>query len=83
MTFIQKLCSALLPRRWFAAIKAESRLWMVRCRCGFARSLWEAGGIRGKAAGTVHWLTRCPACGTRSWHRVSRERPDGGPPDGA
>jgi len=79
---LQRTLCKILPRWWFAAIKAESRMWMVRCRCGFTRSLWEAGGIRGKAEGTAHWLTRCPQCGKRSWNTISHtdatERPSHG-----
>jgi len=71
MNTLQRMLCKILPRSWFAAIEAESRVWMVRCRCGFARSLWEAGGIRGKDAGTSHWLTRCRQCGRRFWHTIS------------
>jgi len=83
MNTLQRMLSKILPRSWFAAIKAESRVWMVRCRCGFARSLWDAGGIRGKASGTAHWLTRCPQCGQRSWHMISRADPTERRPHGA
>ncbi len=83
MNTLQRTLCKILPRSWFAAIKAESRVWMVRCRCGLARSLWEAGGIRGKAAGSAHWLTRCPHCGQRSWHTISRTASSNQPPPGA
>jgi hypothetical protein len=73
MSFIQNLVAVVLPQRWVAAMEADSRLWMVRCSCGFARSLWELGGIRSKAAGQTHWLRRCPQCGRRSWHKISRD----------
>jgi hypothetical protein len=46
---------------------------MVRCRCGFARSVWEMGGIRWKAAGEPRWFMKCPHCRQRSWHVVSWE----------
>ena len=74
MNTIQKILAAILPQRWVAAMEADSRLWMVRCSCGFARSLWELGGIRSKAAGQTHWLRRCPQCGRRSSHKVSRDQ---------
>jgi len=83
MNTLQRTLCKILPRSWFAAIKAESRVWMVRCQCGFARSLWEAGGMRGKAAGTAHELTRCPQCGKRSWHTISRTASSNQPPPGA
>ena len=83
MNTLQRTLCKILPRPWFAAIEAESRVWMVRGRCGFGRSLWEADGIRGKAAGSVHWLTRGPRCGKRSWHTISRTDPTDQPPPGA
>jgi hypothetical protein len=46
---------------------------MVRCRsCGFARSIWDLGGIRWKAKGTKWTWGRCPNCGKRGWHTISR-----------
>ncbi len=79
----QRTLYKILPRSWFAVIEAESHVWMVRCRCKRARSLWEAGGIRTKAAGTAHWLTRCPQCGRRTWHTISRTAPTNQPPPAA
>lgn len=75
MSSIQKFVAAVFPRRWVEAMEADSRLWMVRCSCGFARSVWELGGIRSKAAGQSHWFTQCPQCGKRSWHKVARDHP--------
>jgi len=80
---LQRTLCKVRPRSWFDAIKAESRVWMVRCRCGLDRSLWEAGGLRGKAAGAAHWLTRCPQCGQRSWHTISRTDSTDQPSHGA
>jgi predicted RNA-binding Zn-ribbon protein involved in translation (DUF1610 family) len=55
-------------------MEAHSRSWMVRCgRCGFARSIWEIGGIRWKAVGDQRTFLKCPQCGRRSWHRVTRQ----------
>lgn len=73
MTSLQKLVAAILPRRWVESLEADSRLWMARCSCGFARSVWDWGGIRGKAAGTARRLTKCPQCSQCSWHTVSRD----------
>jgi len=39
MNTLQRTLCKILPRSWFAAIEAASRVWMVRCRCGLARSL--------------------------------------------
>ena len=79
MSSIQKFFAAVLPRSSAESMTADSRSWMVRCPCGFARSVWELGGIRGKAAGKTHWFKSCPQCGQRSWHRVSRQRADATP----
>ena len=71
----QWLVVRLAPRSWAAAMEAESREWMVRCRrCGFERTLWELGGIRWKAnraQRTATWGC-CSPCGTRGWHTVAR-----------
>jgi DNA-directed RNA polymerase subunit RPC12/RpoP len=72
MTLVQRIVTALVPRRWAEAMQAESRGWMLRCPCGFERSIWAAGGIRWKAAGSPRRLVRCPRCGHRTWHTVYR-----------
>ena len=36
MNTLQRTLCKILPRSWFAAIEAASRVWMVRCRCGLA-----------------------------------------------
>lgn len=81
LSLIQRIFVALLPRRWAESMEAHSRSWMVRCRCGSARSVWESGGIRWKAAGEPRWYRPCPRCGERSWHKVTRE-PAATPPPG-
>ena len=78
MSAIQKFITAILPRRWAQAMEAESRAWVARCPCGHARSVWELGGIRCKAAGRPQWLLKCPACGQRAWHALSRDPGSGG-----
>lgn len=72
MSRIQRIITALVPRSWAASMEAESREWMMQCPCGYERSLWDAGGIRGKAAGTTRTFLRCPHCGQRTWHTISR-----------
>ena len=74
MTSIQKFFVAILPPRWAAAMEAESRSWIARCSCGFARSIWDMGGIRWGAAGQPRRYLSCPQCGKASWHTVSREK---------
>jgi len=76
MSFFQRLFTAILPRRWAESMEAHSRSWMVRCSCGFARSIWELGGIRWKAAGgRPRTYMKCPQCGQWSWHKVERDPP--------
>ncbi len=75
MSGIQKFFAAIMPRRWAESMEAHSRSWMVRCSCGHARSVWDIGGIRWKAAGRPRWYMKCPQCGQRSWHKVSRDAP--------
>ena len=36
---------------------------MLRYRCGFEVSVWEAGGIRWLAAGNPRKAAVCPTCG--------------------
>jgi hypothetical protein len=64
MTKLQRLLITLLPRAWASAIEAESRAWLLRCsECGTARSVWERGGMRFKAASTrrkmMLWCEHC------------------------
>ncbi len=76
MSGIQKLLTSILPRRWAADMEAESRNWMVTCpSCGYARSVWDMGGVRWKAAGTPRRYLTCPQCGKAGWHKVAR-RPE-------
>ncbi len=75
MSFIQRVFLGILPERWAKSMEADSRSWMVRCRCGFERSIWELGGIRWKATGDSRNYMKCPQCGQRSWHKISRYPP--------
>jgi hypothetical protein len=56
-------------------MEAESRQRMIRCPCGFERSIWEAGGIRWKAAGRKRCYLRCPSCGKSHWCVVYKRAP--------
>jgi hypothetical protein len=41
----------------------ESQTWIATCgHCKQTHSIWDIGGIRYKAWGTVLRLTRCPHC---------------------
>jgi hypothetical protein len=67
---------AIFPAGWGRSMEAVSRRWMMRCRCGFERSIWDMGGIRWKARGTSRSYMRCLGCGERSWHTIYRRTPD-------
>jgi hypothetical protein len=73
MTFTQRLLTAVLPRSWAEDMRAESLRWMIRCECGFERSVWEVGGVRWKAKGNPRYLASCPQCGQKSWHTVFKK----------
>lgn len=69
----QRLFQRLLPPSWFAALQAESKSWVMRCpRCDVVSSIWEIGGLRGKAIGRPRTWIRCPACGRSSWMTITR-----------
>jgi hypothetical protein len=70
MSFMQKLSVAVLPKKWAENMEAESRRWMTRCSWGFVRSIWETGGVRGKAAGNERLYLACPNCQRSHWHKV-------------
>ena len=79
MSAIQKLFAAFLSPQAAADMESESRRWLVQCpSCGHARSIWELGGIRWKAAGNPRKYVVCPQCGKSGWHTVSKQ-PDSGP----
>lgn len=73
MTYLQKLIVSIVPGKWAHSIEEESRLWMIRCSCGYERSVWDAGGIRWKAAGKERRYLRCERCGQRSWHQIVKQ----------
>lgn len=75
MTSLQKLVVAILPKKWAASLESESRTWIMRCSsCGLERSVWEAGGIRWKAAGSVRRYLFCPKCGRSQWHAIYKRQ---------
>ena len=57
-----KILKFILPKFLFEALKAGTKKWLLECRCGHKRDLWDAGGVKG--GGTEQYtLTKCPQCG--------------------
>ena len=73
-SFVQRIVLNCLPGAWSDSIEKESREWIATCTCGHARSVWEMGGVRWKAAGEPSWKLPCPQCGETTWHKVSRSK---------
>jgi hypothetical protein len=74
MSFIQKFLLSILPKSWAADMEARSRSWFMRCKeCGFEQSVWEAGGIRWKAAGNPVRYLFCQQCGHNTWQTTYRK----------
>ena len=65
MTAIQKIFLKILPQKWAEDMRKESEGWKIRCEtCGQSRSVWEAGGIRWKAASVGKKMrVFCKQCG--------------------
>jgi hypothetical protein len=70
MGLMQKLITACVPKKWAAAMEAESRAWVMRCSCGHETSVWEMGGIRFKAAGRPWRWGKCARCCRWMWGRL-------------
>lgn len=68
-----KFLKLILPQSLFEALKAETKQWLLQCPCGHKRDLWDAGGIRYKAAGEPRRYLKCPKCGQRTWHKVRKK----------
>ena len=69
---MRRLMTLVLSKRAYTAMEAESREWMMVCPCGHRISVWDAGGIRYKAAGEPRHRRRCSSCGEATWHKVTK-----------
>lgn len=79
MPVIRGMISKVMPRSWAAEAEAESKQWMIHCdSCGCEQSVWDAGGMRWKAAGNSRIRRTCPGCGKTGWHTLIRKTADGG-----
>jgi len=75
MSAVQRLLTRFVPKSRAASMEAESRQWMIQCpNCGFEQSVWDSGGIRWKATGTVRQRIRCPNCGRTGWHTIYKKQ---------
>ena len=63
----------ILPKKWFEAVKAGARQWLIECPCGFKRDLWDVGGVRTKAAGEPRSYSGSSECGKGTWHKIRRK----------
>ncbi len=63
----------ILPKKWFEAVKAGTRQWLIECPCGFKRDLWDVGGVRYKAVGEPRSYSACAECGKGTWHKIRRK----------
>lgn len=72
MSGIRGFILRVVPRSMAASMEAESREWMLRCACGFERSIWDLGGLRWKASGNPKRRARCPQCGQVGMHTIHR-----------
>jgi hypothetical protein len=74
MSIWQRLFAKRSPDTQMGDVEAESRSWMVKCPCGFERSIWELGGVRyGARSRGKKLLRRCGQCGRFRWHSVYRK----------
>jgi hypothetical protein len=76
MSWFRKVVLKLVRPGTARAMEEESRRWNMRCPCGGQISVWDAGGLRYKAAGNPRRKWVCAACGERTWHTLSQRPRD-------
>ena len=70
MSLAQRVFSALFG----PGVERESREWLIECpKCGYEDTVWDRGGVRYKASGTKHILSRCRNCGESARLKVHRK----------
>ncbi|MBI4671696.1 MAG: hypothetical protein HY741_08530 [Chloroflexi bacterium] len=73
MSKLQSILLSILPASWAQDAEGESRQWIMQCpTCGYENSVWDAGGIRWKAAGNPRRRMKCPSCGQTTWFKLFR-----------
>ena len=76
MSLFQRLILSLVSPRLAEAMEQDSRLWTMRClTCGSEISIWEAGGVRYRAAKRSRTLYRCLKCSRIRCHEVYKKGP--------
>jgi DNA-directed RNA polymerase subunit RPC12/RpoP len=65
-----KFLRFILPARAFEAIKTDTKQWLIECKCGHLRDLWNEGGVRYKASGEPRQYIKCPECRQKTWHKI-------------
>lgn len=71
---LRSLIQMFVSKETFAAMEAESKVWMAQCpNCKFERSIWDMGGIRYKAAGNPKIYQVCPNCIQRQWLTIYKK----------
>lgn len=73
MNSIHRLLKFILPEKAFTAVRDGTREWLIECQCGHTRDLWDAGGVRYKAAGEPRRYLTCPKCGEERWHTIRKK----------
>ncbi len=68
-----KFLRFILPAKAFAAVRDGTRQWLIECRCGHKRDLWDAGGVQYKAAGSEWTYNKCPKCGAKARHETRKK----------
>lgn len=63
----------ILPTRAYEAVKDRTKLWLIECKCGHKRDLWDLGGVRYKAIGKPLRLLKCPKCGKTTWQKIRKK----------
>lgn len=61
---------AWLPPAVAAELERESRSWIMTCSAGHEQSVWDAGGLRYRAAGKPIKTAWCPQCGAWRAHTL-------------
>jgi hypothetical protein len=73
MSIIQKILKAAFSEKFFQKIKKESQNWIIECKCGYSKSMWEAGGVRFCATPAKKIWGRCPMCKKFGFFRVTKK----------